>query len=144
MISAEKPTNSDSDKPGIGKGRALVYVLGTLIGLEAIAVLSGAGYFFSQLFVQQVTNTAGAIVIFAITALIGLALAVLAVATWLRKSWTRGAIITWQILQFALATSFIQGIDIWQPLGWILITASLITSVLVFLPQVTHEMTKED
>jgi hypothetical protein len=129
MISAEKPTNSDSDKPGFGNGRALVYVLGALIGLEAIAVVSGAGYFFSQLFVQEVTNTAGAIVIFAITVLIGLALVGLAIATWLRKSWTRGAIITWQIIQFALATSFIQGIDQWQPIGWLLLFLSVATAV---------------
>jgi hypothetical protein len=133
MNSAEKPTISDSGKQGFGSGRALVYLLGTLIGLEAIAVLAGAGYFFSQLFVQEVTNIAGAIVIFAITILIGLALVGLAIATWLRKSWTRGAIITWQILQFALATSFIQGIDQWQPIGWLLLFLSVATAVVTVL-----------
>lgn len=144
MNSAEKPTNSDPQSINTGNGRHLVNLLGVLVGIESLLVLAGAAYFFSQMFIQEVNNFAGAVVIFAITLFIGLGLVAVAVAVFRRKPWTRGAIITWQILQFAAATSFIQGISEWQYIGWVMMVLALGTFVLVFVPAVTQEMTKEN
>ena len=144
MNSAEKPTNSDPQSIKTGNGRHLVNLLGVLVGIESLLVLAGAAYFFSQMFIQEVNNFAGAVVIFAITLFIGLGLVALAIAAFRRKPWTRGAIITWQILQFAAATSFIQGISEWQYIGWFLMVLALGTFVLVFVPAVTREMTTEN
>ncbi len=144
MNSAEKPINSDPQSIKTGNGRHLVNLLGVLVGIESLLVLAGAAYFFSQMFIQEVNNFAGAVVIFAITLFIGLGLVAVAIAAFGRKPWTRGAIITWQILQFAAATSFIQGITEWQAIGWVLMVLAAGTFVLVFVPAVTREMTTEN
>ena len=144
MNSGEKPTNSDPPSSKTGNGRSLVNLLGALVGIESLLVLAGVAYFFSQMFIQEVNNFAGAVVIFAITLFIGLGLVAVAIAAFRRKPWTRGAIITWQILQFAAATSFIQGITEWQAIGWVLIVLAAVTVVLVFVPDVTREMTTDN
>ncbi|WP_281640231.1 hypothetical protein [Aurantimicrobium minutum] len=144
MNSGEKPTNSDPQSRKTGNGRHFVNLLGVLVGIESLLVLAGAAYFFSQMFIQEVNNFAGAVVIFAITLFIGLGLVSVAIAAFRRKPWTRGAIITWQILQFAAATSFIRGISEWQSIGWVLMVLAAGTFVLVFVPSVTREMTKEN
>ncbi|AXE54925.1 hypothetical protein [Aurantimicrobium sp. MWH-Uga1] len=133
MNSGEKPTNLDPQRGKNAKSRALVILLASLVGLESLFVLAGALYFFSQLFVQEVSNVAGAIVIFAITLLIALGLAIASIGTFREQAWTKGAIVTWQILQFAAATSFIPGISEWQSVGWTLATLSILTIVLVMI-----------
>lgn len=133
MNSGEKPTKSDPQSAKIGKSRALVLLLASLVGIESLIILAGALYFFSQLFVQEVSNAAGAIVIFVITLFIGVGLAVASVGTFREQGWTKGAIITWQILQFAAATSFITGISSWQPVGWSLAALSVLTMVLAMV-----------
>lgn len=133
MNSGENPTNSDGQSPKTGTSRALVALLASLVGLESLIVLAGALYFFSQLFVQEVSNAAGAIVIFAITLFIAIGLAIVSIGTIRDQGWTRGAIITWQILQFAAATSFIPGISSWQPVGWFLAVLSILAMVLAIV-----------
>lgn len=133
MNSGENPTNSDGQSPKTGTSRAFVALLASLVGLESLIVLAGAFYFVSQLFVQEVSNAAGAIVIFAITFVIAIGLAFVSIGTIRDQGWTRGAIITWQILQFAAATSFIPGISAWRPLGWSLATLSILTMVLTIV-----------
>ena len=133
MNSGEKPTHSDPQSGKTAQSRALVLLLASLVGLESLFVLAGALYFFSQLFVQEVSNVAGAIVIFAITLLIAIGLAIASIGTFREQGWTKGAIITWQILQFAAATSFIPGISAWQPVGWTLAALSILTIVLVVI-----------
>lgn len=127
----EKPTNSDALSANTGKSSASVLLLAALVGLESLIVLAGAFYFFSQLFVQEVSNAAGAIVIFAITLLIAIGLALASIGTFRDQGWTKGAIITWQILQIAIATSFIRGTSEWQAMGWLLIVLSLSSSLLI-------------
>lgn len=107
-------------------------LLGCIVSFEAALVFAGALYFLSRIFLETPQNFAGAIVIFAITILVAAGLATTAIATFKSQPWTRGAIITWQILQFVIATSFIQGIAVWQPVGWAMIALSMGSVFLVF------------
>jgi hypothetical protein len=110
---------------------SLVILLGLFVSIEAVLVIAGALYFLSRIFLDTPENFMGAIVIFAITLVIAVGLIATAIATFRVQPWTRGAILTWQILQFAIATSFIQGIIEWQPVGWALIALSFATCFLV-------------
>lgn len=103
----------------------LVALLGVLVSIEALLVTAGAVYFLSRIFLETPENISGAFVIVAITLIIAAGLIATSIGTFKAKPWTRGAIVTWQIMQFVVATSFIQGIQAWQPLGWILIALSL-------------------
>jgi hypothetical protein len=46
-------------------------------------------------------------------------------------------------MQFVVATSFIQGIEVWQPVGWILSTIAVGTTILLFSKPVMQAMTTE-
>lgn len=120
--------NSQSGNPRIPR-----IVLGILVSLETVVVAAGALYFLSRIFLESPENIGGAFVIFAITLLIAVGLGITAFATFMGSPWTRGAIITWQILQFVLATSFIKGIEAWQPLGWLLAVVSIAVFLLVIM-----------
>ena len=130
------PTNPGSRGQERKRRSPLVALLGILVSIEALMVTAGALYFLSRIFIETPANLSGAIVIFAITVAIATGLVATAIATFRAQSWTRGAIVTWQILQFAVATSFIQGIQAWQPVGWLLIALS--ASVLVVLLSNKH------
>lgn len=132
--------NPPKNSPNGGLGKKLMLFLAILVALEALLVGAGAVYFLSQIFVSETTDLAGAIVIFAITAIIAVGLCLSALGTLKSKRWTRGAVLTWQILQIAVATSFLQGLTDWQPVGWLLITLSIATLVTMFSRPATSQI----
>ncbi|WP_277495606.1 hypothetical protein [Aurantimicrobium minutum] len=141
--SEQNPTNPGSNGHEQTRRSPLVTLLGVLVSVEALLVTAGAVYFLSRIFLETPENLSGAFVIFAITLIIAAGLIATAIGTFKVKSWTRGAIVTWQILQFFVATSFIQGIQVWQPVGWLLIVLAVGTAVLLFSRPVINSMTTE-
>lgn len=128
---AETPDIPGTNGRGQIRRNSLVILLGVLVSIEAMLVIAGALYFLSRIFLETPDNFTGAIVIFGITLVIAVGLVATAIGVFRTQPWTRGAIVTWQILQFAVATSFIQGIEAWQPLGWALIALSFAVVFLV-------------
>ena len=139
----QNPTNSGSNGHEQTRRSPLVALLGVLVSIEALLVTAGAMYFLSRIFLETPENLSGAIVIFAITLVIAIGLVATAIGAFRAQTWTRGAIVTWQMLQFAVATSFIQGIEAWQPLGWLLFVFSAVTVVLLFSRPVVAVFTAE-
>jgi hypothetical protein len=139
----QNPTNSGTNGLKQTRRSPLVVLLGLLVSIEALLVTAGAIYFLSRIFLETPENLSGAIVIFAITVIFAIGLVATAIATFRAFSWTRGAIVTWQILQFAVATSFIQGIQAWQTVGWMLLVFAVGTAVLLFTRPVMAAMTAE-
>lgn len=133
------PTNPGSNEDGQILRHSVVIFLGVLVSIEAVLVAAGAIYFLSRIFLETPDNFTGAMVIFGITVIIAAGLIWAAVATFRGQSWTRGAIITWQILQFAVAISFIQGIQTWQPVGWGLLCLSVTSLGLVIAGLVSQK-----
>lgn len=127
----QNPSNSGSTGNDQTRRNPLNVLLGVLVCIEALLVTAGAIYFLSRIFFETPANLSGAIVIFVITLIISIGLVASAIGTFRAQSWTRGAIVTWQIMQFAIATSFIQGIDEWQPVGWLLIALAVGTAFFV-------------
>ena len=137
--SEQIPTNPGSNSHEQTRRSPLVALLGVLVSVEALLVTAGAVYFLSRIFLETPENLSGAFVIFAITLIIAAGLIATAIGTFKVKSWTRGAIVTWQILQFFVATSFIQGIQVWQPVGWGLLFLSLTSLSLVIAGLATQK-----
>jgi hypothetical protein len=140
--SQPEPTGDGALNPSSKVVSPLLVLISALVGLEAVALITGALYFLSRILLETPENLMGAVVIFAITALIALGVSIAAIAVGRAKSWSRGAIVTWQILQFFVATSFIQGIEAWQPVGWALAALSVVVAVLLFLPKTTQAITR--
>ena len=124
MNDSISPAEEIAGKPRFSAPKAVRF-LALLVGIEAVLVSAGAVYFLTLTFTQVTSNIAGAVVIFLITALIAVGLWVSTVALHKGKGWSRGLIVTWQVIQFALATSFVQGLDEWQVFGWFLLVLSL-------------------
>ena len=141
--SEQNPTNPGLSGHEQTRRSPLVALLGVLVSVEALLVTAGALYFLSRIFMETPENLSGAFVIFAITLIIAAGLIATAIGTFKAKPWTRGAIVTWQIMQFVVATSFIQGIQVWQPVGWLLIALAVGTAVLLFTRPVISAMTAE-
>ena len=141
--SEQNPTNPGLNGQDQTRRSSLVALLGVLVSIEALLVTAGAVYFLSRIFLETPENLSGAFVIFAITLIIAAGLIATAIGTFKAKPWTRGAIVTWQIMQFVVATSFIQGIQTWQPVGWLLIVIAVGTAVLLFTRPVISAMTAE-
>jgi hypothetical protein len=121
----------------------LVALLASLVLVEALGLVAGALFFFAQIFVQPATSVVGAVVIFIVTAIIAAGLVATGIFAFTARSWTRGAILTWQILQLAVATSFVQGLTPWPAIGVALIVLSLGCAALLFVPAVVRSTTKE-
>ena len=141
--SEQNPTNPGLNGHEQTRRSPLVALLGVLVSIEALLVTAGAMYFLSRIFLETPENISGAFVIFAITLIIAAGLIATSIGTFKAKPWTRGAIVTWQIMQFVVATSFIQGIQAWQPVGWLLIVVAVGTAVLLFTQPVISAMTAE-
>ena len=120
----------------------LLSLLAILIGIEGAALLAGAVFFFTQIFVQQTTSLSGSIVIFIITLIIGVGVLAAALGAAQRKTWVRGPILTWQILQIAVAISFLQGTDFWPLIGLVLLILSVGSTALLFTKAVIEATTK--
>lgn len=143
MNDSVSPSEENAGKPLFSAPKAVRF-LALLVGIEAVLVSAGAVYFLSLTFTEVTSNIAGAIVIFLITALIAVGLWVSTVALLQGKSWSRGIIITWQVIQFALATSFIQGLVEWQAVGWALLALSLVTFFLALRKKVSESLEPRD
>jgi len=129
MNDSVSSSEESARKPRFSAAKAVCF-LALLVGIEAVLVSAGAVYFLTMTLTEVISNIAGAIVIFLITALVAVGLWVSTFALFKGKSWSRGIIITWQVIQFALATSFVQGLVEWQSVGWLLLVLSLGTFVL--------------
>ena len=141
--SEQNPTNPGLNGQEQTRRSPLVAILGVLVSVEALLVTAGAVYFLSRIFLETPENLSGAFVIFSITFIIAAGLIAAAIGTFKAKPWTRGAIVTWQIMQFVVATSFIQGIQAWQSVGWLLIVIAVGTAVILFTRPVISAMTAE-
>lgn len=143
MNDSVSPSEENAGTPRFSAPKA-VRSLALLVGIEAILVSAGAVYFLTLTFTEVTSNIAGALVIFLITALIAVGLWVSTFALLRGKSWSRGIIITWQVIQFALATSFIQGLVEWQAVGWALLVLSLVSFFLAFRKKVSESLEPRD
>jgi hypothetical protein len=129
MNNTVSPSEENSHDMSTASKKSL-RLLVMLVGIESLLLSAGAIYLLVLTFTEVSGNPAGAIVIFLITAFVAVGLWVSTVALHKGKGWSRGLIVTWQVIQFALATSFVQGLDEWQVFGWFLLVLSLGTFVL--------------
>lgn len=132
MNNPVRPSDSNTpDEPPASK--KWFGLLSLLVGFEAMLVSCGAAYFLLLIFTENTANTAGAVVIFLIASFFATALWTATYAIFKRKYWVKGLIITWQVMQFAISTSFIQGLADWQLLGWAMIFLSVGTFLVALL-----------
>lgn len=121
-----------------------------LVGLAAIifaeCALLGAVtvYLVIELVVAKPDSYASAVALVILTTLAAVGLAVIGVSVLRRRSWVRGAIVTWQVLQIAIGIGCFQGLLARPDVGWLLVAPALAALVLLFTRPVVEATARRD
>ena len=112
----------------------LLTLLIVILALEAAAVSGVAIYLLFQLVTGSASDIGGGIAITAIGILAAVWLIAMVVGAVRRRPWIRGAAVTWQLIQIAVAVGCFQGIFARPDLGWALLIPALLALVLLVSP----------
>ena len=119
--------------------RALTVVL----ALEALAVTGLALFLLFELLTQPASSVASGIAIVVIGFLAAVWLVAIVVGAVRRRPWIRGAAVTWQLVQIAVAFGCFQGLFARPDLGWVLLVPALLALVLLLSRNVTEALRTE-
>ena len=114
----------------------LLFVLVGILFLEAAGLAATTVWFLSRVFLEKAESLPSALVILVIVALVTVWVTVTAINTMRCRPWVRGAILTWQILQIAVAAGAFQGLFAQPAIGYALLVPAVAASLLLFSPSV--------
>lgn len=126
--------------PGETRPSPLVNLLVALLALESAALAVVAGFLVVEIFVADATSLASAIGLAVLAALAAVWLGAIAVNARRGRAWTRGAALTWQALQLALALGSFQGVFARADVAWYLLVPAAAIIVLLFTPPVVSAL----
>lgn len=109
--------------------------LKVLVGLllaEAIGLASLTAFLLFEIFTEVPDSYAAAIGITVLAAIATLWLSIIAINTLRGFAWVRGAIVTMQVLQIAVAIGSFQGLFARTDIGWLLLVPAVAVLALLF------------
>ena len=115
--------------------RALVVVAVLLTG-EALLLWATLVWLVFELITAIPTSPASAVAILVLVLIGALWVSAIAFNTLRRRSWIRGAALTWQLVQIAIAIGCFQGLYARAEVGWALLAPSIVVISLLFTPPV--------
>lgn len=110
----------------------LLTMLAVMLFLEAALLAATAGFLFYELVTETPASYASAIAILGLVVLAAAWLVIVAINALRAKPWVRGAALTWQVLQLAVAVGSFQGLFPRDDIGWLLLVPSVIVLFLLF------------
>ncbi|HEU4850024.1 MAG TPA: hypothetical protein VFS93_06405 [Terrimesophilobacter sp.] len=110
----------------------LLTVLAAMLFLEAALMAATAGFLFFELMTEAPASYASAIAILGLVLIAAAWLVVVAVGALRARPWVRGAALTWQVLQLAVAVGSFQGLFPRDDIGWFLLVPAVIVLLLLF------------
>lgn len=111
-------------------------VMAIILAAEAALLWGVALWLVFELVTEEPASLASALAILVLTVVAALWVSAITAGTMRRRSWIRGAALTWQLVQLALAIGCFQGLYARADLGWALLVPSLVVIVLLFTPTV--------
>jgi len=133
-----------SETPNTARRHPLVTVLAVLVFAECALLGAASIYLVVETIVSTPASLASAIALTVLTVIATIWLAVVAVGLLRGQPWTRGAIVTWQVLQIAVAIGCFQGYFARPDLGWLLLVPSLVALGLLFTPPVLRHTVRHE
>ena len=103
-----------------------------MLFVECAFLAVAAGFLVFELATVVPVSYASAIAILLLVVLAAVWLFVVAVNTLKGRSWVRGAALTWQVLQLAVALGSFQGLFARDDVGWFLLVPAVIVLCLLF------------
>ena len=116
----------------------LLVLLAVLLFAECALLVAATVYLVVELLIATPASLASALFLPVLTGIAAAWLGVIAVNTLRASPWIRGAAITWQVLQIAVAIGCFQGLFAQPTIGWALLIPALAVLVLVFTPPVVQ------
>lgn len=113
-----------------------VLILAALLALEAVALWGAAVWELVEALTQPASSEAGAFALLALVVIAAIWVSAIAFNVLRGRGWIRGAAVTWQLVQVAVAVGLLQGADANIPLGLALLLPSLAVIALLFTPSV--------
>jgi len=122
---------------------------GTLVGLAAVLFLESAAlaavtvWFLVEILTTQVNSVGGSILTLTLAAGATAWIASAGVGALRARSWVRGAALTWQLCQLAVAVGAFQGIFAQPLVGVAIVVPTLVALVLLFVPPTTQALRRD-
>ncbi|MFD1715673.1 hypothetical protein ACFSBZ_14455 [Amnibacterium flavum] len=126
-------SSTEDDRPTARRSPLLTALIVILV-LEALAVTGTALYLVAQLVTGAASDIGGGIAITAIGVLASVWLIAIVIGALRGRAWIRGAAVTWQLVQIAVAVGCFQGIFAQPDLGWALLLPALAALALLISP----------
>jgi hypothetical protein len=123
----ERPTSGAS-----GRFRLLV----VLLVAEAVLLWILVGWQVYELIVSQAASLASGIALIVLNLVAAAWVSAIAIFAAKGRSWVRGAALSWQLLQVAVAVGAFQGVYARPDVGWALLIPSLVVIALLLIPGV--------
>ncbi len=117
--------------------------LGIILMLEAIALAFVSVWFLVEILTTPVHSVGGSILTLAIALLATVWVAATGIGTFRAQSWVRGAAVTWQLCQLAIAVGAFEGIFAQPLVGVAVLVPTVIALVLLFLPSTTAALRRD-
>ncbi|WP_241979202.1 hypothetical protein [Cryobacterium sinapicolor] len=124
----------------VRRPRALL-LLAAILYAEAALLWAAVAWLILELLIATPTSLATALAILVLVVIAASWVTAIAVNSLRRRSWIRGAAVTWQLVQIAVAVGSFQGLYARTDLGWALLLPSVVVLVLLFQRRVIAETT---
>ena len=122
---------------------ALLIVLVVLLLAETALMIGVFAWLLLELMTAKPTSVSSGIAILVLAGVGALWVLITAIGALRARSWMRGAAITWQLVQAAVAIGCFQGLYALPGVGWALLIPAIIGVLLVLSPSVTS-VTRRD
>jgi hypothetical protein len=131
----DRPESAGLDRPGARRPTAH-RLLAVLLAAEALLVWAAVLWQVFELLTTEPTSLASALALLVISLLAAVWVSAIAASVLKHRGWIRGAALTWQLVQIAVAIGSFQGIYARPDIGWALLVPSLAVVILLFTPSV--------
>jgi hypothetical protein len=129
--------NPDEHGQNQPTGRAVpLLLLAVILAAEALLATGVTVWLIVELITATPDSFASAVVILLLAAGLACALWAMTIGLLRRQTWVRGAALTWQLLQIAVAIGCFQGVFAVPSLGWALLVPAVVAILLLMSPPV--------
>ncbi len=134
--SAAQATPHSLGDRGSARRSPALRLLAALLFAEAALLIAVTLWFVYELVTDQPTSLASALVLTVLSGIAAVWVTLIAANTLRGASWIRGAAVTWQILQIAVAVGAFQGFYARPDIGWALLLPAILVIILLFTKSV--------
>ena len=131
-----KPNPGEQVSDQSSRRPILLIALSMVIAAEAALATGVTVWLIVELLTATPDSFASAVVILLLAAGLACALWAMVVGLLRRQSWVRGAALTWQLLQIAIAIGCFQGVFAVPSLWWALLAPAVVAILLLLSPPV--------